>query len=343
MTAADTLRGQEADKTLSALRDAIAGLAAVDPSVLDDAELHGIVVALQRERARLGAVAAGLLDRWDARRVWASDGSRSAAGRLSRETVCSAASAGVEMRRARHQRTLLGTTAAIARGELSLDHLDVMGRANQPHRAAHFARDETFLVEQCTHLRFAAAVRMVGYWCQRVDADVELPEDYGRPQDGVQLHAAVTIGGTVVVNGVLDPVGGSIVMNELDRLEHDLYLADQDDGTVRAASARRAAALVVMAQRSATPSQGRAPRPLFTVLVGDRAFTELCELTNGTVITPGQLTPWLDSAVLETVLFDGPSTRGVGVPPACLHRCCAPSRRGAGPSLPASRRVRRSR
>ncbi len=64
-----------------------------------------------------------------------------------------------------------------------------------------------------------------------------------------------------------------------------------------------------MAQRSATtPAGGRPPRPLFSVLVGDAAFTELCELANGTVITPRQLAPWLDAAELETILFDGPST-----------------------------------
>ncbi len=64
-----------------------------------------------------------------------------------------------------------------------------------------------------------------------------------------------------------------------------------------------------MAQRSATsPAGGRPPRPLFTVLVGDTAFTELCELANGTIITPRQLVPWLGAAELETILFDGPST-----------------------------------
>jgi hypothetical protein len=64
-----------------------------------------------------------------------------------------------------------------------------------------------------------------------------------------------------------------------------------------------------MAQRSATfTGKRRSSRPLFTVLVGDRSFTELCELTNGTVVTANQLGPWLDTADLETVLFDGPST-----------------------------------
>ena len=34
----------------------------------------------------------------------------------------------------------------------------------------------------------------------------------------------------------------------------------------------------------------------------------MCELANGQVITPGTLVPWLGTAELETVLFDGPTT-----------------------------------
>jgi hypothetical protein len=314
MAMADRILGDEGDEgdaigALEVLHDAIDVLAAVDPSELEDAELHALVIAVQRERARLGVAAARLLGRWDARQIWAADGSRTAAARLSRETACSAPSAGVEMRRARHQRALPATTAAIARGELSLDHLDLLGRARQAHRATHFARDEAFLVDQCAHLRFAPAVRLVHYWCRRVDAEVDPAEDHARREDEGQLHAAVTFGGAVAIDGVLDAIGGSIVMSELGRLERELYLHEaKHDGTIRTASARRAAALVVMAERSATPGQGRAPRPLFSVLVGDTAFTELCELTNGTVVTPRELGGWLDSADLETILFDGPST-----------------------------------
>ncbi len=298
-----------ADSVLEALHEAVDAFGTLDAPGLQDAELHELVVAVQRERARLGAVAAALLGRWDARRIWAGDGSRSAAARLSRETACSPATASVEMRRARQQRDLPATMAAIGRGELSLDHIDLLGRANQAHRAAHLARDEAFLVEQCTRLRFAPATRVIGYWCQRVDAEVQVDDAAGQACDDIHLHAATTMGGTVVISGVLDPVGGSAVLDELNRLEHELYLAEQRDGTVRTAAARRAAALVVMAQRSATsPAGGRPPRPLFTVLLGDAAFTELCELANGTVITPRQLVPWLSAADLETILFDGPST-----------------------------------
>jgi hypothetical protein len=34
----------------------------------------------------------------------------------------------------------------------------------------------------------------------------------------------------------------------------------------------------------------------------------MCELATGQVITPGTLVPWLGTADLETILFDGPTT-----------------------------------
>jgi hypothetical protein len=183
-----------------------------------------------------------------------------------------------------------------------------LGRANQPSRSAVFADHESTLVAECAKLRFPQAKRLVDYWCQRADAETA-ESDAQRQREAAHLSAAPTLDGEVVVNGVLDPVGGTIVVNELARLERKLYLADRREGVVRTAAQRRAAALVEMAQRSATvPAKGKRPRPLFTVLVGDESFTRMCELANGQVITPGTLIPWLGTAELETVLFDGPTT-----------------------------------
>jgi hypothetical protein len=156
-------------------------------------------------------------------------------------------------------------------------------------------------------MRFTQAIRMVQYWCRRTDAEVGA--DGTAPPEGTHLHAATTLGGSVVVSGVLDAVGGAVVVNELRRLERQLYLDDRRGGRTSTAAERRAAAFVRMAERSAiAPAGGRPAKPLFTALLGDAAFTELCELASGTVISPGQLVPWLGTAELETVLFDGPST-----------------------------------
>jgi len=64
-----------------------------------------------------------------------------------------------------------------------------------------------------------------------------------------------------------------------------------------------------MARRAGTaPADGRRPEPLFTVLVGYETFAgRICELANGTVVSPGSVVPWLDEAWVERVVFEGRS------------------------------------
>lgn len=295
-------------KGIDELAEVIDSLLAVDPTGLADAELHDLVTTIQRQRHRLTAVAAAAISSWDQRKIWADNGARSAAARLANETSTSTSTAGTEVRRARQLRSMPATAAALATGDLSPDHVDLLARANQPWRNANFADHEDTLVEQCRVLRHAEARKVVDYWCARADA--EAAEDRAeRQRNAAHLSVSPTLDGTVVINGTLDPIGGSIVADELTRIERELYLADKRAGVTRTASQRRAAALVEMAKRSATaPAGGRRPKPLFTVLVGDDTLSQLCELANGTVITPGQLVQWAGDADLETVLFDGPST-----------------------------------
>jgi hypothetical protein len=295
-------------KGIDELAEAIDSLLDVDPTDLTDDELHELVTSVQRQRHRLAAVAAVATASWDQRMVWADNGARSAAVRLANETSTSTSSAGVDLRRARQLRSMPATAAALAAGVISPDHVDLLSKAAQPWRNASFADHEDTLVEQCTLLRFADARKMIDYWCARADADAA--EDRAeRQRNAAHLNVSPTLDGTVVIAGTLDAIGGSIVSDELTRIERELYLADKRDGITRTASQRRAAALVEMATRSATaPAGGRRPKPLFTALVGDETLSHLCELANGMVVTPGQVVQWAGDADLETVLFDGPST-----------------------------------
>jgi hypothetical protein len=295
-------------KGIDELAEAIDSLLDVDPTDLTDDELHELVTTVQRQRHRLAAVAAVATASWDQRMVWADNGARSAAVRLANETSTSTSSAGVDLRRARQLRSMPATAAALAAGVISPDHVDLLSKAAQPWRNASFADHEDTLVEQCKLLRFADARKMIDYWCARADADAA--EDRAeRQRNAAHLNVSPTLDGTVVITGTLDPIGGSIVSDELTRIEREFYLADKRDGIIRTASQRRAAALVEMATRSATaPAGGRRPKPLFTALVGDETLSHLCELANGMVVTPGQVVQWAGDADLETVLFDGPST-----------------------------------
>ena len=304
---------------MSAVADALDALtAAVDAllGVVDAFEgsggLHDFVIRVQREQHRLVAAAAPAVCCWEQSGVWGLDGSLSAASRLAVETRMSKGTARQVLRRARCLGQMPLTSAAVASGALSTDHVDLFARANRPHRRELFARDEAVLVAACGSMIWDDAVRAVDYWCSRADADGAGDDAKQRDADrraGAQLHASSTLDGSVVVSGVLDPVGGEVFLNELDRLEHLLYLSDKASVAERSSPQRRAAALIEMATRSATaPADGRRPKPLFVAHVGDETVRHLCELARGTVVAPGDLADWLDDAVIETVLFDGPST-----------------------------------
>src|SRR5437660_12886012 len=126
---------------MQSLGKAIDEVAGIEPDALGDDELHELVVEVERETARLAAARARLLGAWEARRVWADDGSKAAAARLARETQSSTKSAPRELRRARKLRTMPVTAAALAGGKLSVDQADLLAFANQPELAHLFTRD----------------------------------------------------------------------------------------------------------------------------------------------------------------------------------------------------------
>ncbi len=243
---------------LGDLGDLLDELAAADLDTLSDGELDTLTIGLERARSRLALIAAIPLARWDARAVWVTDGSRNASCRLSRDTRSSINTARRQLVRAHHLADMAPTAAAILAGELSIDHFDLFALARSD-REAHFARDEQTLVAECSKLRFGDAVQVANYWKYRADAERTETEAAERNK----LHAATTLGGTVVLNGELDAVSGAVVTNELDRLMRQIKFEDVQLGVGRTVTQRRAAALVEMARRS-SGATGLSARPLST-------------------------------------------------------------------------------
>lgn len=288
----------------------VEALAALDVDALTDAELHEITIASQRLRDRLAAVTAQVVARWDAKAVWADNGARTAGTRLAVESGSSKGGADAVIRRSRALLDMPLTLTAACAGEVSIDVVDLLIAANTPQRRQLFAEHEENLLDSLRGLRYRPAVRAVRYWCAQADALLGADgEQAAKDRDGAHLYASETFDGNVELSGRLDPVGGAIVTGELDRIIETLRARDEESGVDRTLSQLRAAALVEMATRSAaTPGDLRSSRPLFTAVVGDARFRELCELGNGTVITPAHLVPYLTDAMYEVVLFDGPHT-----------------------------------
>ena len=297
-----------------ALESALDALVDVDPIEFSDGQVHRALIELHAQQARLAAVALKFASSWDARRTWAENGSKSAQARLCRDARIRRATAAATLRRAKALASMPATAAALADGRITLDHVDLLIHANARSRwrCARFAADEELLVGYCTQLSLFDAERTIRYWINRIDAELgdDGPEPTYRDREA---SAGRGIGGEVHLRAILDPVGGGEFLEALDRIEHELHLDDERTGTQRTEPQRRADALVEMARRAmAAPADARQPQPLISVVIGEWSFRHLCELSDGTIVPPGSLVPYLAGADLEAVLFDG-SGHGVSV------------------------------
>jgi hypothetical protein len=288
--------------TVEALQQTLEAIAAVDLDTLTDGELDDELVALLRLRHRLDAAIARRAARWEASGVWRSDGSRAPWARLSRTASLSGGSAKQVLRHGRAVASMPATTEAWAAGHIGADHVELLASA-AGGRGDLYSRDETLLVSQCQELTFGQALKVVRYWCQRADAELDRDSAPSKPST-LRLHTGFD--GTVSGDFDLGPIDGATVSEALRRIERDLFRQDQRDGVVRSTGERMAAALVELAVRSHTaPADGRRPEPLLCILAGEATVEHLCELATGVVITPDLIVPHLARCQVQTFIFDG--------------------------------------
>jgi hypothetical protein len=298
---------------LDVLTEAIDRLCGSDPSACADTESIEIV---QRQLARLESFVTNATAAFDASGNWVPGGSRNASGWLVARCRLPKARARAMIRRGRSLRHLPDCARAWADGDVTAAQVDVIADLRSDSTADALARDEEVLVRQASTLRYDSFARAAAYWKQLADPD-GVEDDEERRRSDREVYLDSSFGGMWLGKITLDPISGSIVGAELERLERAMFEAEwaaarADLGRdptvadlVRTPGQRRADALVEMATRSRiAPGDGRRPTPLFSVLIDYETLRgRVCELAGGTVIAPGSLLPWLDEAYLERVVF----------------------------------------
>ncbi len=205
-------------------------------------------------------------------------------------------------------------------GDIGAAQVSALAGARTPSAEEAMSRDEEMLVGFARRFRFSAFARALTYWRHYADPD-GTEKEAGDQREGRRLHMSQGFDGTWLGDFVLDPITGAIVYKALSRIEDELFEADWAEARsrlgdragvgdlARTPAQRRADALAEMARRAGVaPADGRRPEPLFTVLVGYETLAgRICELADGTVVSPGSLVEWLDEAWVERVVFDGAS------------------------------------
>jgi hypothetical protein len=298
---------------LDDLTEAIDRLSGSDPSTCADVES---IQRLHRELARLDAFVTEATAAFDAAGNWIPSCARNAVAWLATRCRMPRGQARRLVRRGRDLRRLPACRRAWADGDISAAQVDVIASLRDEATEDALARDEQMLVDQARTLRHESFVRAANYWRQLADPDGTEGEDERR-RSRRDVYLSSSFGGMWLGKMTLDPISGSIVSEELERLERELFESDWADARSalgrdptsadlsRTPGQRRADALVEMATRSRTaPSGARRPVPLFTVVIDYETLRgRVCELAQGTALAPGSLIPWLDKAHVERVVF----------------------------------------
>jgi hypothetical protein len=301
------------------LAAAIGEVRGTDAGALDDDELGDALVELHRLRSQLEAAEAALTSQWDARRCWVVNRARSGAAWLAWRTHMPMWEARRQVRVARALRSMPATEAAFDDGELSIAQVSLLARA-RGHNPDDFERDEKLLVDQAKDLKFKHFRQAIAYWIQLADPD-GAEADAGEMHEARRAHVSQSMHGMWYGDFALDPLAGAAFNGVFGGIIDELFQADWAEARARlgrhptvadlsrTAAQRRADAIVEMAFRAATaPAGGRRPAPLFSVFVGYETFAgRICELADGTVVTPGSLVPWLREVDVERIVFDTPA------------------------------------
>jgi len=285
-----------------------------DATVLADA-----LVDLLGAESRLQAVSARIAGKVDASRVWANDGSRSCAAWLGRAAGRDRGDAAEVVARGRALRDMPGADAAHAQGRLSARHVRLLATAQKTAPEA-YADDEEWLLARAHELNYADFARVVNYWCHCTAPD-DAEDAARRRYEKRSVKMGAGIDGTGFIDVDFEAVGYATFAEALRRIEHELWEQDWAEARdrlgpdalkrdlARSDAQRRYDALIEMARRSAAaPAGSRKPIPLITVHVDHETLAgRICELSTGTVLTPGEVLPLLTEADIERAVFDSPS------------------------------------
>ena len=296
---------------LDRLHDELDRALRVDLHALTDDELLDAAADVYRSEARSTALKARVLAEIDARQSYAAAGAQSAAAWVRHRCNVPGGTATHDVLLARSLRYLPKTAAKLADGEIGAAQASAIARHHRnPRMEAAAERDDALLATQAAQLPWSLFKRVLAYWAQLADVD-GTDDDAEARKARRRLHLSRTFDGMWVLDGLLDPVAGSIVDTALRKVEDELYAADHGAGTSveRSPGQRRADALVQLAElATAAPPGSRRPEPLVSILVGYETFAgRICELADGTVLAPSDVSALLDRAVVERAVFDGPS------------------------------------
>src|SRR5687768_9013261 len=208
---------------LDRLHDELDRVLGVDVHALTDDELLDAAADVYRCEARVAALKARLVGAVDARQAHVAVGAQSAVQWVKHRCRVPGGAARADVLLGRSLRHLPETAARLADGDLGAAQATRIARHHRnPRTETAVERDEAVLAEQATRLLWRHFTTLMAFWEQRVDPDgTDLDAEARKARR--RLHLSRTFEGEWALDGLLDPVNGSILDGALQRVEQELF------------------------------------------------------------------------------------------------------------------------
>jgi hypothetical protein len=281
----------------------------MSPQHLANADLHAEVLRREKASRADAAERLALIAEIDRRRSYEDEGFLSSTSWLKARFRITGGEARRWVELARRLAELPEVARALASGDISFDHARLLAAASAD-LPEQFCEDHKVLIDAARDLSPTNLRKALDYWRSAHEPE-HLEAAERRAYERRYLNASVTMGGTVRIDGDLDPVGGEIVLTALRAYSEASALDDTDHRTPQQ---RRADALVDICGHSL--DSGRAPaaggeKPHLTLTV-DLATLEgragsTCELDETGVISAEAARRLACDAGISRVITNGDS------------------------------------
>ena len=234
------------------------------------------LLTVSRIRNKVDVLDHRVLGPFDAAQQHRAQGHTSPVGWLEHNTHAHGDDAARRRRLSRRLRRHPVAEAALAAGEITARHIDVLDKARRAVSDTAYRIAEQVLVDTAVTKRFDDFARTIDYFIARARPDD--PEK--REEDQIRdqwCSSSRTLDGCGKVDAWLPPLAFTIFDEELRRLAEHLYRHDVAEATerlgrrprpdelARDARQRRAAALELMAKRSAAHADAEVPASRFVI------------------------------------------------------------------------------
>jgi hypothetical protein len=287
---------------------------------LEGAEVGAALVAARAELQRLEGGLGRLARRFEFSGTWRENGDKNAKSWLARRTRRSKNDEERLIQMGQNLAVWPNLAAAFDAGEIHVGHVEKLAELGDSSRYGEkYQLTEDLLLENARTMHWAEFCRYIREWKLRADED-GAERDAATDEKARYFRIAPGLRGTGLVDGELTATQRETVTNALERIEDELFQADWGEAKERLGRdpqhqelgrnkmQRMADALEEMAIRAHTAlKDGKRPEPLLSIHLGLDMLERACELDSGEPLTPGQVAPVLDRALIERIVWDGPA------------------------------------